>query len=259
MFNFINRLLVVIKGWFIRTGDDLVSRGPDAIKSTYAAAISEAMQQYKEMQSGLGLIMQQRNRLQVTLDKLEEQHLLYSTQLEGALKAAQAEPNVARHKEEGQRFVSKLHEIEDKKENQLKELERIAGMLEDYKSKLSSMRTQVEELKAEKAEMLADYVSARNTLRLEEKLSGLPTENTIDDAVVAVREKIEGLKAQVQVIAEIREESEGKGSDYEKLGEESRATTEFEQLLAARTPLRIEESSEQLTMASERVMARELG
>jgi phage shock protein A len=235
MFKFLRQIWVIVRGWLIRTGDDLVSSGPDRIKSTYAAAIQDAMKQYQDMKVGLGMIMQQKTRLQNILEHIEDELKSLDVKFEGALQAAQMDPDSERHRQEGQRFLERMEKLDKKKGRTTIELEQLASRLEEYKGKLTEMYAEVDRLRKEKGEMVAEFISAQSTLRLEEKLAGLPSESTIDEAVVAVRERVENLKAQVQIATEMRGAITEKDSLYEELGANKRVESAFDKLLKART------------------------
>ena len=235
MFKFLGKLLVIVKGWFINTGDDLVSSGPSTIKSTYASAIAEATKRYQEMKQGLGMIIQQKTRLQNQHDKIDEELEKLHIKLDGAIQAAEHDADDTQARKDGQRFLSRIKELEEKKKSTISQIEGMVGKLVEYKNRLSEMHAEVDKLKVERGEMVAEFMTAQHALRLEEQLSGLPTESSIDEAVVAIREKVENMKAQVQVASEMRGASTVEGDKrYEELGEFSRTETQFDELLRAR-------------------------
>lgn len=231
---FFGKLVALVRGFFIRAGDDLVSQSPEAIRSTYAVAIQEAKKRYKEMEEAVALLARERERSEEALRNLdrEEQELL--KKLEGALSAAVAEPNNPAHREAGTRYQVRIQEIDAKQEALTQELDSQSGKVEEYKTRLRGFMTEIEQLKREQGEMVAEFMSSRQVLVLEDRLKGL-SETAVDESVVAIREKVANLKAQAKIASELRSAEVGAhDGTYERIGEETLAANKFDELLKAR-------------------------
>jgi hypothetical protein len=233
MIYFLKKLLVRIFGWLHVAGDDLVTSSPDSIKSTYMMAIKQAGEDYKEMQSGLAMMMQQQQRIKIMVEGLDRAETETGAKLRGAIEMADADPDNPIHKVAGSKYLVRLDEVKKKKEQQVKDLENLAHMIDDYKVKLGAMRLQIDDLKREQAEMTVEFIAAQNTLRLEEKLQGISTTNAVDESIIAIREKVENMKAQVQVVSEMRGTAQ-KDDVYAEIGAEKQAAARFDELLKAR-------------------------
>ena len=146
--------------------------------------------------------------------------------------AEQDPGNGALHSKAGGKYLLKLKEMKIKREQYGAELERLNSMTDEHTINLGLMRDSIKDLQREKAEMAAEYMAHRNTLRLEEKLSGVATSG-VDQAIVAVREKVENMRAQVQIAHEMRGVT-SQGDVYAEIGAETNAVSEFERLLQAR-------------------------
>ena len=256
MFNFLRRLWVRIRGLLITTGDEMVSNSPEAIKSTYAAAIDDARKDYKEMQQGLAMIMQQEKRLENAVDSADATLKDLEQKLNGALEAAEADPSNTLHKDAGAKYISRIKEVKERREQNKTELDSIRAMLDKYKSQLTKMHSQVEDLQRERSQMLADYVTANNALKLEDKLSGMVTDDSTNEAVVAIREKVRNMQAQVQVAAEMRGATV-QDDVYAEIGSERDSANRFDELLAARA--KKPEAKTKSTVTTEPEVERELG
>jgi hypothetical protein len=88
----------------------------------------------------------------------------------------------------------------------------------------------VDDLKREAAEMQVEYMAAQNTLRLEEKLQGIATHSAVDESIIAIREKVANMKAQVRVATEMRGATQGEDV-YAEIGAEKLAAERFDELL----------------------------
>jgi phage shock protein A len=232
--SFFGKLLALVRGFFIRAGDDLVSQSPDAIRSTYAAAIQEAKGRYKDMEEAVALLARERERTEGTLKTLDREAQELGKKLEGALSAAEAEPNNPAHREAGTRYQMRIQEIDGKQEALTQELDAQSRQVEEYKTRLRGFMSEIEQLKREQGEMVADFMSSRQVLALEDRLKGL-AESAVDESIVAIREKVANLKAQAKIASEMRGTTAG-GQDqaYERLGETTLAANRFDELLKAR-------------------------
>ena len=231
---FFGRLIALVKGIFLQSGDDMVSSSPRAIHATYAAAIDDSKQRYKEMQEAVAMLARERQKTEDALKKLDEEERDLQRKLEGALAAAEAEPGNQAHVDAGTRYLSRMKEIDDKQESLAGELEAQKNKVEEYKSKLRSFYQEIEKLKREQGEMVAEFISNQRMLQLEDQLRGL-ADTAIDDSIVAIREKVGRMRQEVNIASEMRSTTEGPKDDlYEKMGAEREAANRFDELLKAR-------------------------
>ena len=101
--SFFGKLWAVIRGIFIRAGDDVVSSSPEAIRATYATAIDEAKRRYKDMEKAVALLAREREKSEMSLKDLQREELEVQRKLDGSLAAAEAEPQNPAHREAGAR------------------------------------------------------------------------------------------------------------------------------------------------------------
>jgi phage shock protein A len=232
---FFGKLWARIRGIFIQAGDDFVSSTPEAISATYAAAIDDAKKRYKEMERAVALLARERDRVETSLKALDQEEEEVRRKLEGALAAAEAEPNNSAHPEAGTRYLTRIKEIDEKQASLTAELEAQRQKVEEYKLKLRSFSDEIDRLKREQGEMVAEFVSNQQMLQLEDRLKGL-AETAVDESIVAIREKVAGLKAQAKIASEMRGAAlEGQDEAYARIGAEKDAQARFDELLKART------------------------
>lgn len=231
---FFGKLWAVIRGVFIRAGDDLVSSSPDAIKATYATAIDEAKKRYKEMERAVALLARERERTEMSLKELDNEEAELQRKLEGALAAAEADPNNSSHREAGTRYLSRIKEIDERQAGLATELEGQARKVDEYKVRLRSFTDEIDKLKREQGEMVAEFVSNQQVIQLEDRLKGLG-ESAVDESVVAIRDKVANLRAQAKIATEMGGATlQSQDSTYEKLGAEREAQSRFDELLKVR-------------------------
>ncbi len=233
--SFFGKLWARIRGFFIGVGDDIVSSSPEAIKATYASAIDDAKKRYKEMEKAVALLAAQREKTETALKELDREEADLQRKLEGALSAAQAEPGNPVHQEAGARYITRMKEIDEKQAQLATELEGQQSRVEEYKAKLRGFMDEIERLKREQGEMVAEFVSAQQMVQLEDRLRGLG-ETAVDESLVAIREKVAGLRSRAKIAAEMRGSTlPTQDIAYEKMGREKEAAARFEELLKART------------------------
>lgn len=231
---FFGRLIALIKGIFLQSGDDMVSSSPRAIHATYAAAIDESKQRYKEMRDAVAILAREREKTEMALKALDDEERDLEKKLEGALAAAEREPDNSAHQEAGSRYLTRMQEIDAKQETLAGELELQKSKVEDYKSKLRTFNEEIETLKREQGEMVAEFVSSQRMLQLEDQLRGL-SDTAVDDSIVAIREKVGRMRQEVKIASEMRGATEGAQDEvYEKMGAKREAAARFDELLKAR-------------------------
>ncbi len=232
---FFDRLFTLIRGLFIRRGNDLVASSPEAISATYASAINDAKKRYKEMQEAVAILAREREKTDSTVKRLAAEDTELQRKLEGALASAESEPDNPAHREAGMRYISRIKEIGETRVQLAQDLNLQTKKVEDYKAKLRDFTNEIEQLKREQGEMVAEFISNRQVIQLEDRLKGLG-ESAVDGSVVAIREKVGQLRAEAKIAAEMRTAATGvQDRDYERIGAEKDAATRFDELLKART------------------------
>ena len=108
------KLWAVIRGLFIRAGDEVVSSSPQAIQATYASAIDDAKRRYKDMEKAVAMLASQREKTEMNLKDLGREEIELHRRLEGALASAESEPDNQVHREAGARYLTRIKEIEEK-------------------------------------------------------------------------------------------------------------------------------------------------
>ncbi len=171
--SFFGNLWAMIRGIFIGAGDDMVSSSPEAIRATYATAIDEAKRRYKDMEKAVALLAREREKTEMILKDLQKEELETQRKLDGALAAAEGEPQNPAHREAGVRYIARMREIDEKETKLTEDLEVQKNKVEEYKMKLRSFTDEIENLKKEQGEMVAELISNQQVRQLENRLRGL--------------------------------------------------------------------------------------
>ena len=231
---YLSKLWARIKGIFIRAGDDMVAGTPEAIRATYAAAIDEAKRRRLELQAAVATLMRERDKAESTAKNLDTEAMDLQRRLDGSLTLAEAEPDKIEHREAGVRYLQRLQEIQGRKQKVAEDLDFQTKRVEEYKGKLISFDDEIKRLQREQGEMVAEFVSNRQVLQLENRLRGL-AESAVDESIVTIREKVGQMKAEVKLATEMTGTTVRARDDaYEHAGAEKEARLRFDELLKAR-------------------------
>lgn len=231
---FFGKFWAMVRGIFIRAGDDMVSSSPEAIKASYATAIDDAKRRYKEMEKAVALLARERERTEMSLKALDKEEEDLRRKLEGALSAAESDPDNPAHREAGTRYLSRISEIDLKQAQLTEELEAQSRKVNEYKVKLRSFQDEIDKLKREQGEMVAEFVSSQQVIMLEDRLKGIG-ESAVDESIVAIREKVANMKAQSKIASEMSTATKASQDlDYERIGAEREARSRFDELLKSR-------------------------
>jgi phage shock protein A len=232
---FFGKLWAVLRGVFIKAGDDVVSSSPQAIRATYAAAIDDAKRRYRDMENAVALLAAQRDKTELSFKSLEAEEADLQRKLEGALAHAEADPTNPDHREAGSRFLSQIQRIQEKQTLLKADLESSQAKVQEYQSKLRSFMEEIDKLKREQGEMVAEWVSSQQMVQLEDRLRGLG-ETAVDESLVAIRDKVASMKARAKLASEMRGATLAvQDETYERIGAEREAAARFDELLKARS------------------------
>jgi phage shock protein A len=231
---FFGKMWSMIRGFFIQSGNEMVSGSPEAIRATYATAIDDAKKRYKEMERAVALLAREREKTEMNLKMLDKEEQELQRRLEGTLAMAEREPDDPTHREAGTRYLSRITEIDQKQGSLTEDLEVQRNKVEDYKTRLRSFTDEIQKLKREQGEMVAEFVSNQQVIQLEDRLRGLG-EAAVDESIVAIREKVGRMRAEAKIATEMGSATVGvQDESYERIGAEKEAAARFDELLKAR-------------------------
>jgi hypothetical protein len=179
--------------------------------------------------------MRERDKAEAMSKNLQAEAADLHRRLEGAVSMAQSEPDRLEHKEAGVRYLQRIQEIDERRPKVAEDLEFQTKRVEEYKSKLITFDDEIKRLQREQGEMVAEFVSNRQVLQLENRLRGL-AESAVDESIVTIREKVGQMKAEVKLASEMGGTTVRAQDDaYERAGAEKEARARFDELLKART------------------------
>jgi phage shock protein A len=219
-----------VKGLFWQGQRSLEKANPEAV---YEMAILKMKEQYQQMQSAVGRLAAERNRLRNKVEHKQRALAEVQRDVDGALAEAQAGNQDAM--EIGEDLVLEKEQLESEIAGLKQELTRSETLVSDYLGKLRQVENQTKAMESKKDAMIAKLHSAEARKGFADMVSGMST--SAEEAAVGDMDKhIEGLAAQ----ADIGEEMAGATREEKrrKLREASQtraSKSKFQAMLEARS------------------------
>ncbi len=242
---FFASLIIRIKGFFLKAGDDLVSGSPEAIQATYRTIEDKEIQRYNQMLDAVSSLARQREDALRQMERLQGRIEELNDETEGALALADSEPdNKEQHREAYNRAFAQKEQLQARLDQTDAKADQLTEKVEDYKLELSNFQSRIEELKQEGDESVADLISSQSIIQIEQRLQGLSTDST-DQALTAVRRKVADTKAKAQITAELGGVDVARQRQrYRAAAKQSAGGTAFDEMLKQRQQGKAEAESE---------------
>lgn len=224
----------------IKAADAQFTGSVDGIDAAFDIYKDKMVNQYQGLRDAVAeveaILEDKRQRLEAL--NVEEEDLLEKR--EGALhKAEEAQANgeteaLDRHSAAFERFQVRIDEIDVMQEKLNTDIQENTKSLNQYMLQLSEFQAEIERLPQQKAEAMAEFVSAQKIVELNDRLQGL--ESSLDRGPIsAVLEANKKLSAKARISqklagADVRLQDK----EYERAGRQSTARSKMDQMLAAR-------------------------
>ncbi len=224
----------------IQAADEQFTGSVDGISAAFDIQKDKMVAQYQGLRDAISeveaVLEDKRSRLE-DLNR-EEEDLLGKR--EGALakaeqaKAANDTAAYEKHASAFERFQGRIDEIEQIQMRLSADVNETSQTMNKYMLQLQDFQAQIEKMPQEKAEAVADYVSAKQIIELNDRLQGLET--SLDRGPIsAVMEQNKRLTAKARISEKLSNvDVRLQDKEYERAGRESTAKSKLEQMLAAR-------------------------
>lgn len=251
MFRAIWRLFRSIGYVFIGGVDkqtDKINRDPTVIKATFARIVQEKKGKIQEYMSAVATIVAQKEKKSMMVKRLtDEVNRLRKLQAgaggkarEMALKLKSQGVDVAEIKTDAtimqakaafSDFGSTLKEKEARIEELESDCEGYAERISTHKIQLQTLQRDIDKIKNEAADTVADVITAREEKELNDVLSGIS-----EDGTGAELERMRDLRSQAKADAKVASELAGTDSkhleaEYENFAAANQANDEFDDLI----------------------------
>ena len=220
---------------FIRAADAQFTGSVDGISDAYDLHHDELVQQFNGLRDAVAQVETVLESKRSQLEELNERETQLVRLREGALTKAESDPdNVEKHRTAFNRYQTEVGQIEERQARLEKGITETSQSMKKHMFALTELQSRVQRLPEEKAGAIADFVSAKQIIALNDRLNNL--QNSVErgpiDAV---------LKANRELTAKARISEKISGTDvrlqdqeYEQVGSQSVSNTSFDQMLAAR-------------------------
>jgi len=227
-----------------RAADRQFTGSPQGIGDAFEIQRNKLVKEYNGLRDAVaeveGVIETDKNRLDM-LNK-EEEDLI--TKREGALakfEAAQTANNtadMAAHKAAFDRFDKRIHEIEAEQATLDARIKETGKTMEGYLRQLTTMQSEIQQMPAEKARAIADFVSATKIVELNDRLNGIKT-SLERGPIDAVLEQNRQLTAKARITQKLAGTDVAAQDDaYKTAGQSVTSGDRMQQMLAERAAKR---------------------
>lgn len=224
----------------IKAADEQFTGSVDGISAAFDIQKDKMVSQFHGLRDAIAeveaILEDKRSRLEDLNN--EEEDLLRKR--EGALAKAEAAKEAndtaayEKHANAFERFQVRIDEIELTQARLQQDVADTSQTMDKYMLQLQDFQAEIEKMPQQKAEAIADYVSSKKIIELNDRLQGLET--SLDRGPIsAVLETNKKLTAKAHISEKLaKADVKLQDKEYEKAGRESTARSKMEQMLAAR-------------------------
>lgn len=245
------RFFAAIRRWFNfyflrrsedvrRSADEQFTGSVEGIRAAYAIDRDKLASDFRGLQEAVGQVLTVVEDKKIRLERLDAEEKTLQTQLNGAIRAAekaQAESNTeefAKAQAAYARYKARLTEIDGEQERLSGEVASLETSIQSHMSRLTEFQARLEALPAEEAATVADYVSAKQIIELNNRLMNA-SDSLKEGPTATVREQVRQMSAQARITEKLA------GTDvhlqdrqYADLGRELEGEDSLEAVLRAR-------------------------
>ncbi len=227
--------------YIVKAADEQFTGSVDGIDAAFEMHRDTLVEDFSGLRDAIAEVEGVMEEKRVRLENLNEEETELLKKREGALtlaeqaKASGDDSGYEKHAAAFERFQVRIEEIEAIQQRLGAEIEEYGGTMERYMMQLTEMQAEIQKLPAQKAEAIADFVSAKQIVELNDRLQGLET--SIDRGPIS-----SVLEANRRLTAKARISEKISGADvrvqdkaYERAGRVSTARSKMDEMLAART------------------------
>jgi phage shock protein A len=224
----------------IKAADEQFAGSVDGISAAFDIQKDKMVAQYQGLRDAISEVEAVLEDKRARLEALNQEEEELLGRREGALaKAEEAKEandmkEYEKHAHAFERFQVRIEEIDAAQDRLNKEVTEASAQMDKYMLQLSDFQAQIEKMPQDKAETIADFVSAKQIIELNDRLQGLET--SLDKGPIsAVLEANKRLTAKARISQKLANaDVRLQDKEYERAGRESTAKSKMEQMLAAR-------------------------
>lgn len=225
----VGRFMNFVKGLFWQGQRSLEQANPEAV---YEMAINKMKDQYQKMQTAVGRLAAERNKLRSTVEQKSKQLRQVEAELEGALSEAAAGNIEAQ--ELGEDLLNEKEALDGELNHLRSELVNSEKMVSDYLAKLRDLESRTKQMASKRDAMVAKLQSAQARKSFNDMVSGMST-TAEEGAVSDIDKYIDSVAAQADISDEMSGATrEEKRRQLREKVRESASKSKFQAMLEAR-------------------------
>ncbi len=224
----------------IKAADEQFTGSVDGISAAFDIHKDKMVTQFQGLRDAISEVeaIMEDKRARLEALNIEEEDLLEKR--EGALaraedaQAANDTPAFEKHSAAFERFQVRIEEIDKSQEQLNNDIRDTSQTMDRYMLQLQELQAEIEKMPVQKAEAIADYVSAKQIIELNDRLQGLET--SLDKGPIsAVMEANKKLTAKARISEKLSKvDVRLQDKEYARAGRVSTAKSKMEDMLAAR-------------------------
>ena len=221
----------------VRAADRLFTGSADGISDAFDLHRDQLVRRYNELLDAVSQLEMVVESKRIELEKLSDEQKDLLAKRDGALtryEHATDEEEKKKHKAAFDRFHARLKQIEGRTQELTADLKSQEGRMSGFERQLTTFQSEIQNLPADKAQAIADFVSNQKVIELNARLQGM--HESMDrgpiDAVIASNREL-AAKARVSdriAGADVRRQDQ----EYADASLKSSADDDFNTMLAAR-------------------------
>lgn len=219
----------------IRAADAQFTSSVEGISDAYDLHQDELVRQFHGLRDAVAQVETVLEDKRSQLEKLNQRENQLLDLREGALTKAESDlANQEKHRAAFNRYQTEINDTEGRQARLEKEIAETSESMRKHMLRLTEWQANIQKLPEEKANAVADFVSARQIIELNDRLNSL--QRSIDRGPIeAVRKANRELTAKARISEKLAgTDVRLQDQEYEQAGRQSLSDTNFDQMLAAR-------------------------
>lgn len=228
----------------VRAADRMFTGSPSGISDAFDLHRDEMVRRYRSLFDAVSQVETVVEERRIELEKLGKEHTDLVAKREGAAtayekaEAAADQEVLQKHKAALVRFQALIKANEERSATLEQQMNEQRTHVTRFEGQLTALQAEIQNLPAEKAQAVADFVSNQKLIELNSRMSGI-TESMDRGPIDAVLQANRELAAKARVSQRLAgTDSRTQDAEYLATGAKATATEEVDQLLAARKAAR---------------------
>jgi chromosome segregation ATPase len=223
-----------------RAADEQFTGSVEGIRAAYSVDRDRLAKDFRGLQEAVAQVLTVVEDKRIRLTRLDEEEKQLQTQLNGAIRGAEqaqesrqaAEFDAA--KAAYSRYKTRLTEIDESQGRLDTEITQLESSIGTHMGRLTELQHRLERLPAEEAETIAEFVSARQIIELNNRLMNA-ADSLKEGPTATVREQVRGMAAQARITEKLAgTDVKLQDRQYADLGREMEGADSLEAVLRAR-------------------------